>query len=692
MIRVLLAAGLLGWLPATANAVVRVWPSPTCSTTLQACIDGSVSGDELVIETLTPINESLTVSRTLDLHAVGFSATLASGRSLTINAVSDGVSIKVRNLRLSGPVVVAIGSGNAAHTQSVELRGLQVRPVAGTANPVRFVANAGTQSSYTATLAQSRVFEMADPGSPASVAVRFEHTVTTGQPTLNLLDNQIMSWHDGVHFSVSAPDGSALAHGNRIGRYRRPRAATPDTIGLQMLSGVAAAPAARMRAQRNQIFHFGTGLRLWAQGPLEAYAVNNTIAWIRNDGTRVERIAPATLGGRIANNILTGIESCALFFSGAPSATADYNLYNANALNQCGSATAGANDKSGLPRFVGAYDFRLQDASAARDAGNNSDQPQVPILLVLVPTPDYDQRAGRVGGTVDIGAHEFSYDGSFAHHTDATNVSSQLTQISPPPIPLLASDLLQVSAFNNGNFKGMPPAAQAHLGTWWNGVAWTIFHQAGAAIPMPTGRRFQVLLNLDANPGLLHVAQAANTAGNTSTLDHATLNNASTALPIVTQRFNPNSVYNDSGIGVWYDGSRWRVFNQFNGGSAPSMPIGAAFSVLIPNPLFAPGNYAFRATAPAAATRSIQLDHPLLNDVPCAHPFATAVYNPNSVYVPSSVLVSMGSGGVDQDQHGWWLDRGDGAQFPGSASYHVLVDPQQSRRCMEDLLFVSDLE
>ncbi len=689
---VLVLAWILFLYPTTAHAVVRVWPSPTCSTTLQVCIDGSLSGDELVVETLAPINENLTVSRTLDLHSIGYSATLGSGRSLTVNAVTDGVSIKVRNLRLSGAVIVTLGSNNAAHMQSVELRGLQVRPLAGTANPVRFVASAGTLSTYTATLAQSRVFELADPGSSTSVAVRFEHTVASGQPTLNLLDNQIMAWNDGVHFSVSAPDGSALAHGNRIGRYRRPHSATPDTIGLQMLSAAAVAPAARMRAQRNEIFHFGTGLRLWAQGPLDAYAVNNTIAWIRNDGIRVERIAPATLGGRIANNILTGIESCALFYTGAPSATADYNLYNANALNQCGSASAGANDRSGPPRFVGAYDFRLQEASAARDLGNNSDQPQVPIVLVLVPTPDYDQRAGRVGSTVDIGAHEFSYDGSFVHHTLPTNVSAQLTQISPPPIPLLASDLLQLSAFNDGNLKGMPPAAQAHLGTWWNGVVWTIFHQAGAAIPMPTERRFQVLLNLDANPNLLHTAQAGNTSGHLTTLDHSALNNAPTALPIVTQRFNPNSVYNDSSIGVWYDGSRWRVFNQFDGVTAPAIDLGAAFSVLIPNPLFAPGNYAFRTPAPAASRRNIELDHPLLNDTPCAHAVATAVYNPNSVYVPSSVLLSLGSGGVNSDQYAWWLARGDGEFFPGGASYHVLVDPQQSRRCMEDLLYVSDFE
>ncbi len=603
----LLLASLLGILSMPATAMVRTWPSAACPTTLQACIDGSLPGDELIIASAATINEDLTLSKTLDLHPVELSATLGSGRSLTINALNDGVAIKVRHFRLSGPLVVNLGSANAAHTQSVELRGMQVRPVAGTANPVRFVAAPGTQSTYTATLAQSRVFEMADPGSPASVAVRFEHAVPGGQPTLNLLDNQIMSWHDGVHFSVYAAGGSALAHGNRIGRYQRPRASAPDTVGLQMLSGVAAAPAAWMRAQRNQIFHYGTGLRLWAQGHLDAGVRNNSIAWNRNDGIRAERVGAATLIGRIANNILTGIDSCALAYSGAPTATADFNLYHANALNQCGDASAGANDRSGNPRFVGAYDFRLQESSPARDVGSNADQPQVPILVVLVPTPDYDLRAGRVGGTVDIGAHEFSYDGSFAHDTLPTNVSGNLTQLFPPPIPLISSDLLQVSAFNNGNIKGMPPAADAHLGTWWNGTSWTIFHQAGASIPMPTERRFHVLLNLDANPNLLHVAQAANTSGNTSTLDHVALNNTSSALPVVTQRFNPNSVYNNSSLGVWYDGSRWRIFNQNDGAAAPGIPLGAAFSVLIPNPLFAPGNYAFRATA-TEFERTIPLD------------------------------------------------------------------------------------
>ena len=90
--------------------------------------------------------------------------------------------------------------------------------------------------------------------------------------------------------------------------------------------------------------------------------------------------------------------------------------------------------------------------------------------------------------------------------------------------------------------------------------------------------------------------------------------------------------------------------------------------------------------------RAIVLDHPWLIDTPCALPQATASYNPNSVYVPSSVLVALGNGGVNGELSSWSLMRGDGLDFPAGASYHVLVDPQQSRRCTEDLLFVSDIE
>ena len=104
-----------------------------------------------------------------------------------------------------------------------------------------------------------------------------------------------------------------------------------------------------------------------------------------------------------------------------------------------------------------------------------------------------------------------------------------------------------------------------------------------------------------------------------------------------------------------------------------------------------PTNYAFRATA-TITYRNIPLDHPWLNETPCALPQATASYNPNSVYVASSVLLSLGSGGVNGDQSAWALVRGDGFDIPAGASYHVLVDPQQSRRCTEDLLFVSDIE
>ncbi|MBK8067932.1 MAG: hypothetical protein IPK27_09955 [Rhodanobacteraceae bacterium] len=52
----------------------------------------------------------------------------------------------------------------------------------------------------------------------------------------------------------------------------------------------------------------------------------------------------------------------------------------------------------------------------------------------MVPTPDHDQRAGRVGGTADRGAHEFA--GTAASPAILPgNVGGNPTQLLRAPIP-----------------------------------------------------------------------------------------------------------------------------------------------------------------------------------------------------------------------------------------------------------------
>ncbi|MBK9655258.1 MAG: hypothetical protein IPO66_07210 [Rhodanobacteraceae bacterium] len=611
----------------------------------------------------------------------------AAGRNLLLTAVGADTAISVENLWISGRLDATIGSANAGHSQSLVLQGLRLTPATIDATPtVRIRAAAGTQSTHAVTLYQSHVLEPAT-SAVARAAVRME-SFYGGSATLSLQENQIMAASGGVALIADSPGASLYVQRNRIGRFRP---ATPTSAGL-FIDMAPTAPGSIARVHRNQIFRFGVGTQAIARNAgFELNLLNNSIA--RNQNGIVLTREGSALGGRIANNIVAFQSACGLDYqSSGVSATADYNLYHDNLANRCSGAPTGAHDVLGNPGFVGGQDLRILPPSAAINAGNNADQPAI-VIVVPIATPDYDSRSGRSGGIADIGAHEYSADASFIHQGSAANTSGNLTTIAPPPFPLFSFDALQFSSYGREAWMpALPPAADAHLGLWWDGSAWTIFRQTtGLGPAMPLGRRFQVLLDLDSNVSYVHSATATDISGNSTRLDRSGLNATPSALPIVSQRYNPNDVFNNSSIGVWYDGSRWRIFNQQPTlGLPPAMPEGASFNVLVPNPLFATGHHAFRSEL-AIATFSRFLDHPLLNDTACAHPFVTASYNPNNVYVPSALVIGRNVR-ADDGRTAWFIERGDGAQIPADAAFHVYVDPQQSRRCREELVFADEFD
>ncbi len=84
-------------------------------------------------------------------------------------------------------------------------------------------------------------------------------------------------------------------------------------------------------------------------------------------------------------------------------------------------------------------------------------------------------------------------------------------------------------------------------------------------------------------PVFIHRAIAANIGFNETEIDHLLTNGDPNAILIVTPNFNPGGgagVLNNHPIGVVYDGSKWRIFNQ----DAVAMPLNAAFNVLVIKP------------------------------------------------------------------------------------------------------------
>ncbi len=671
-----------------SNAVAASlnWPSVACSGTLQACINTAAAGDEIQILTQGTISEDLIINKSMRVFARGTAARFGNGNNIVVNALNDTDAITLENLWLTGTIRGTFGSGNTAHTQSIELNALRIDTPAASGQSVSITRLNGATSSGTVTISRSTISNQA----AALPAVEIASNTSAGTVLINVFNNQVTSVFDGIYISLGAGRTNILS--NRIGRATQAIATGVPMFGIFVEGRGDTSATSIVQIARNVSFNYAIGVKSIAiSAPLDTRVLNNTFARNASRGIELQRgsTSPPTHIGRVANNLVTSL-SCGLSFGGGASvtATADYNFYQA-ATPTCLGASSGANDRTGNPQFIGGSNFRTRPTSPNVDAGNNADQP-----VFLGPTPDFDSRNGRVNGTVDMGAHEFSIDASFEHVSTAANSSSNLSAINSSPFTLFASDVLQLGQFGRDidSTPILPSNRSSHLGLWFNvgSNAWNVFNQNNAE-SLALQRRYFVLVNESSNSNLVHTNSAANTSFNVTTLDHPALNGQSSAIPIVTQRWDPegdgSGIYNNGAIGVWYDTTvspaRWKVFNQT---PTQNLPLGAAFDVMIPS-FFALGAHAFRTDPLSVPVTVLNLDNPLLNNIACAHPYVTASYNPNSIYVPANLVLSYNP--TLDGRGNWAIERGDGLPIPSGATFHVYVDPQQSRRCMEEF-FLND--
>ncbi|HMN91105.1 MAG TPA: membrane dipeptidase, partial [Saprospiraceae bacterium] len=141
-----------------------------------------------------------------------------------------------------------------------------------------------------------------------------------------------------------------------------------------------------------------------------------------------------------------------------------------------------------------------------------------------------------------------------------------------------------------------------------------------------------------------HVTTATNTNGHITTLDHAQLNGNPNAMVFIMPNYNtngadPTGADYQQNAGVWYNGSRWTIFNQ---NTSNGMPPNLTFNVLIAPP--GDANY-FTISCTAAsktglAPNGMVIDHPATNNKPDALLLVTqnwaGTYNDNSPIVSYS--------------------------------------------------------
>lgn len=204
-----------------------------------------------------------------------------------------------------------------------------------------------------------------------------------------------------------------------------------------------------------------------------------------------------------------------------------------------------------------------------------------------------------------------------------------------------------------------------HIGLWHTGSQWSIFNQDSAA--MTLGSAFNVTYANDqvlGGRGRVHVASAGNTNGQMTRLDIPELNGKSNAIFFVTPNWQPQQVYNNHAVGVFYDGASWHIFNE----DLAPMPLGAAFNIQLTGPEDI--TLVHRALSSNVDGHSTFINNRNLNDQPNATFFVTHNWSAGgSLYNRSPIGVW-----YDSSRGRWAIFNQDGALMPLTA-FNILIRP-----------------
>lgn len=167
------------------------------------------------------------------------------------------------------------------------------------------------------------------------------------------------------------------------------------------------------------------------------------------------------------------------------------------------------------------------------------------------------------------------------------------------------------------------------------------------------------LLAASAQQKVRHVSDQLNCSGNSTFIDAAGLNGNPRAIIIVEYDAAVRAA-NPHPVGVWYDGSRWALFNQ----DRAAMPAGLTFDLTWKNE--DDKAFVFRSNKGRN-----QLDHPLLNNQPEARFYVSQVWNPGGaggVYNNAEISVQ-----YNRQTNKWQIVNTTGTPLPAGSAFNVLI-------------------
>ena len=179
-----------------------------------------------------------------------------------------------------------------------------------------------------------------------------------------------------------------------------------------------------------------------------------------------------------------------------------------------------------------------------------------------------------------------------------------------------------------------------------------------------------------------HVAATDNINGHITTLDHPQLNGNPDAMVFVTANWGTGGVGMDyaNNVGVWYNGSRWTIFNQ---NTKLPMPPGVTFNVMTV-PVGTPGVFRHTVTAASKAANGFnngsQISHPSIDGkdgvILMATQCWTGTYNDNPIQIANSGGCGLGGTVTWTIANG--SNKADGSDYdkfpmPVGASFNIMV-------------------
>ena len=296
-------------------------------------------------------------------------------------------------------------------------------------------------------------------------------------------------------------------------------------------------------------------------------------------------------------------------------------------------------------------------------------------LFTGIPLLDADGLRRFKQTHADIGAYEF---GDF--NWLESNIFAELYYDFPLSNPNTDGNQdAKLFIAQNWNPGGVGGVYNNHVEGVRYGVSyfWAIFNEDGAN--MPQNAAFNVFLPATGSGVFLHKATGANSLDDATQMDDPSVNNQPDNILIVTQNYNPpasGGIVNHNPIAADYvagGDNHWYLRNL--GGSV--LPH-AAFNIYSQAP--SPNAFVHVSSAANINYNWTVIDHPLLNDTPCAQ----VMFSQRSLSNPHIA-------GVWYTGTRWAIFNEDGAAMPVNAQFSVLVNPAQIVECT-DVIFANGFD